>query len=145
MKNNQVVNNFLLGHFNRDRSGRIDPKAPGGAPLQALQSADLLEGMMMEQVGKAEMMLFDRGPACGEAGGAAVANQRTTTQINHICSPDGKTHATIRMPLRCHYLINLYMPSLCALDGIGLGGAAPAEAEAEDRPKPKADEPKAEL
>ena len=49
------------------------------------------------------------------------------------------------MPLRCHYLINLYMPSLCALDGIGLGGAAPAEAEAEDRPKPKADEPKAEL
>ena len=140
MNNNQVVNNFLLGHFNRDRSGRIDPKAPGGAPLQALQPADLLEGMTMEQVGKAEMMLFDGGPACGEAGGAAGANQRTTTQINHICSPDGKTHATVRMPLRCHYLINLYMPSLCALDGMGL-----AEAEAEDRPKPKAAEPKAEL
>ena len=138
MNNNQVVNNFLLGHFNRDRSGRIDPKAPGGAPLQALQPADLLEGMTMEQVGKAEMMLFDGGPACGEAGGAAGANQRTTTQINHICSPDGKTHATVRMPLRCHYLINLYMPSLCALDGMGL-------AEAEDRPKPKAPEPKAEL
>ena len=33
MKNNQVVNNFLLGHFNRDRSRRIDPKAPGGASL----------------------------------------------------------------------------------------------------------------
>lgn len=44
---------------------------------------------------------------------------RRSSVIRYMCSPDGKIHMVITEPEQCRYVVDVYVPSLCGVKGMG--------------------------
>ncbi|KDD72875.1 hypothetical protein H632_c2789p0, partial [Helicosporidium sp. ATCC 50920] len=69
--------------------------------------------------------LFGQGGTCeldsAEGGGRIVRRQ---TELRVMCSPDDQRHVAAKEPRKCVYVVELYLPELCAVEGMApvLGG-----------------------
>ena len=60
----------------------------------------------------------DRDP--DPATGAARPPVARTTELRFLCSPDAEYHLTVAEPDQCSYVVELYLPTLCALPGFAV-------------------------
>jgi hypothetical protein len=91
------------------------------------------------------------GSLCNLTDAGADAGAPTPTQVTRgarvrfFCSPDAALHMTVAEPRRCRYALDVYVPELCAFEGMapradagadaagaGAGGAAAAAADEGD-------------
>lgn len=66
--------------------------------------------------------------------GAARPPIRRSAELRLMCSPDGEQHLVVVEPDQCQYVVELYTPRLCGLDGMAVApppGGWPRHADGE--------------
>ena len=44
---------------------------------------------------------------------------RRSSVVRYMCSPDSKVHMVVTEPTQCQYVVDVYVPSLCGIKGMG--------------------------
>ncbi len=69
--------------------------------------------------------------ASGSSSGVPVIKRGTELRV--MCSPDTETRAYVVEPRQCRYRVELYVPSLCFMEGFEVEGYSPSS---QDGPEP---------
>lgn len=78
----------------------------------------------------AECELTEEGGGAGEEAVGVAARAAT---LRFMCSPDASMHVGVREPRQCRYVLDVYVPALCGVEGMApsspgtKGGGAAAQ------------------
>ncbi|CAL8463374.1 g2908 [Coccomyxa elongata] len=105
----RIESALSLGRYNAVQEGNKGAEADRPVPMLPVE--DMLPGLTAGV--PAIITTYSGGASCDGSDAAA----KRSAKVQLVCSPDAEVYMLVREPETCRYVVTLYHPSICDIDG----------------------------